>query len=110
MGKCPMLAIAATVSLFAANIPPALAEVEVENEAAENPALASEAGSEEETIPGIDPGDTLSEQLHEDDGVIDPPPIGDSEIGVPPPNPDPNSTVVIPPPSLAPGDPTVQPK
>ncbi|ODA66453.1 hypothetical protein A7A08_02576 [Methyloligella halotolerans] len=68
------------------------------------------AGSTSEEVPGVDENKPLSEQLEEDEGVIDPPSVGDSEIDVPAPDPDPGTTVVIPPPGSPGGDPTVQPK
>ncbi|MFD0986937.1 hypothetical protein [Methyloligella solikamskensis] len=70
----------------------------------------TEMTGEDEKIPGVDPDEPLSEQLHEDEGVIDPPPVGDSEIEAPAPDPDPGTTIVIPPPGSPRGDPTVQPK
>jgi len=66
------------------------------------------ADTKSEPVPGIEEDKTLSEQLDEDKGVIEPPDIGDAEIHVPAPNPDPGTTPVIPPPGA--GDPTVEPK
>jgi hypothetical protein len=63
-----------------------------------------------EPVPGVDPDQSLSEQLDESKGVIDPPPIGDAGIHVPAPDPTPGTTPVIPPPGTPGGDPTVQPK
>lgn len=63
-----------------------------------------------EPVPGIDPDRTLSEQLHEDKGVIKPPAVGDAEIHAPAPDPTPGTTPVIPPPGTPGGDPTVEPK
>jgi len=71
---------------------------------------AAHAEGPSEPIPGIDPGQPLSEQLEENQGVIDPPPVGDAEIHVPAPDPTPNTTPVIPPPGTPRGDPTVVPK
>lgn len=68
------------------------------------------AWAESEPVPGVDPDQTLSEQLDEDKGVIDPPPVGDAEIHVPAPNPTPGTTPVIPPPGTPGGDPSIQPK
>lgn len=68
------------------------------------------AHSESEPVPGVDPDRTLSEQLDEDKGVIEPPPVGDAEIYVPAPDPDPNTTPVIPPPGTPGSDIRVQPK
>ena len=72
------------------------------------PAAYAEGPSE--PIPGIDPEQPLSEQLEENQGVIDPPSVGDAEIHVPAPDPTPNTTPVIPPPGTPGGDPTVVPK
>ena len=63
-----------------------------------------------EPVPGVDPDKTLSEQLDEDKGVIEPPPVGDAAINVPAPDPTPNTTPVIPPPGTEGGDPTIEPK
>lgn len=72
-------------------------------------ASPSDATEEEsEPVPGIEDDKTLSEQLDEDKGVIEPPDVGDAEIYVPAPDPDPGTTPVIPPPAA--DDPTVQPK
>jgi hypothetical protein len=71
------------------------------------PALAEDPS---EPIPGIDEDRTLSEQLDENKGVIDPPPVGDEEIHAPAPEPLPGTTPVIPPPGTPGGDPSVEPK
>ena len=63
-----------------------------------------------EPVPGVDPDQSLSEQLDENKGVIEPPPVGDAEIHAPAPDPDPGKTPVIPPPGTPGGDPSVQPK
>jgi hypothetical protein len=64
-----------------------------------------------EPVPGIDPDESLSEQLDEDKGVIDPPPIGDEGIHADVPNPDAgHEEEVIPPPGTPGGDPSVEPK
>jgi len=63
-----------------------------------------------ETVPGIEPDETLSEHLDEEKGVITPPPVGDAEIHVPAPDPDPGTTPVIPPPGTPGGEPGVVPK
>jgi len=63
-----------------------------------------------EPVPGIDEDRTLSEQLDESKGVIDPPPVGDAEIHAPAPEPLPGTTPVIPPPGTPGGDPSIQPK
>jgi hypothetical protein len=52
------------------------------------------------------PGETLSERLDRNSGVIHPPAGVDPGIAVPVPDPGPRSTPVIPPP----GNPSVQPK
>jgi hypothetical protein len=56
------------------------------------------------------PGETLSEQLDRNSGVIHPPAGVDPGIEVPAPNPNPRSTPVIPPPGTPGGNPSVQPK
>ncbi|ODR94791.1 hypothetical protein AUC69_02965 [Methyloceanibacter superfactus] len=63
-----------------------------------------------EPVPGVDPNQTLSDQLNQDKGVIVPPPVGDEAIHVPAPNPSPGTTRVIPPPGTEGGDPEIQPK
>jgi len=70
------------------------------------PALADPS----EPVPGIDEDRTLSEQLDESKGVIDPPSVGDAEIHAPAPEPLPGTTPVIPPPGTPGGDPSIQPK
>jgi hypothetical protein len=56
------------------------------------------------------PGETLSERLDRNSGVIHLPAGVDPGIAVPAPNPDPHTTPVIPPPGTPGGDPSVQPK
>jgi hypothetical protein len=56
------------------------------------------------------PGETLSERLDRNSGVIHPPEGVDPGIAVPAPDPNPNSTPVIPPPGTPGGNPSVQPK
>lgn len=63
-----------------------------------------------EPVPGVNPDETLSEQLSREKGVIDPPPIGDPDIYTDAPDPDPGTTRVIPPPDTPGGDPTIEPK
>ena len=60
--------------------------------------------------PAGKPGESLSDQLDRNHGVIAPPPTGDSGIHTEAPNPDPGTTPVIPPPGTPGGDPTIQPK
>ena len=71
------------------------------------PALADQPS---EPVPGIDEDRTLSEQLDENKGVIEPPPVGDAGIHAPAPDPLPGTTPVIPPPGTPGGDPSVVPK
>jgi hypothetical protein len=71
-------------------------------------AMAEEQKSE--PVPGINPDESLSGQLDRNKGVIDPPPIGDSEILAPAPDPDPGTTPVIPPPGTRGGDQSIEPK
>ncbi len=56
------------------------------------------------------PGQTLSGQLKQSDGVIHPHPSADTEAVRPTPPTGPNSTPVIPPPGSPGGDQTVRPK
>ena len=56
------------------------------------------------------PGETLSERLDRNSGVIHPPAGVDPGIAAPVPDPHPNSTPVIPPPGTPGGNPSVQPK
>jgi len=75
--------------------------------------VASGAVAEEkksEPMPGINPDESLSGQLDEGKGVIDPPPVGDAEIQAPAPAPNPGTTPVIPPPGTPEGDQSIQPK
>ena len=75
--------------------------------------LASAAMAQDEKsepVPGINPDQSLSEQLNKDKGVIEPPPVGDAEIEAPAPDPTPNTTPVIPPPGTPGGDQSIQPK
>ncbi len=56
------------------------------------------------------PGETLSERLDRNSGVIHPPVGVDPGIAAPVPDPHPNSTPVIPPPGTPGGNPTILPK
>jgi hypothetical protein len=56
------------------------------------------------------PGETLSERLDRNSGVIHPPAGVDPGIAASVPDPHPNSTPVIPPPGTPGGNPSVQPK
>jgi len=71
-------------------------------------AVAEEQKSE--PVPGIDPNQSLSDQLDEGKGVINPPPVGDTEIQAPAPDPNPGTTPVIPPPGTPGGDQSIEPK
>ncbi len=62
------------------------------------------------TGPDKRPGETLSERLDRNSGVIHPPAGMDPGIAVPAPDPGPHSTPVIPPPGTPGGDPSVRPK
>ncbi len=62
------------------------------------------------TVPDRRPGETLSERLDRNSGVIHPPAGVDPGIAVPAPDPHPGTTPVIPPPGTAGGNPSVQPK
>jgi hypothetical protein len=55
-------------------------------------------------------GETLSERLDRNSGVIHPPAGVDRGIAVPAPDPNPRSTPVIPPPGTPGGNPSAQPK
>jgi len=75
--------------------------------------VASGAVAEEkksEPVPGINPDQSLSRQLNEGKGVIDPPPVGDAEIQAPAPAPNPGTTPAIPPPGTPGGNQSIQPK
>ena len=61
-------------------------------------------------LPEMQPGESLSEHLDRNQGVITPPPTGDADIQTEAPNPDPGTTRVIPPPGAPGGDPTIEPK
>ena len=49
--------------------------------------LTAVAEQPSEPVPGIDEDQTLSEQLDENKGVIEPPPVGDAGIHAPAPDP-----------------------
>jgi hypothetical protein len=61
-------------------------------------------------IVGPAPGETLSDHLDQNDGVLSPRGNPDPGMAVAPPDPGPGSTPVIPPPGSPGGDPTIQPK
>jgi hypothetical protein len=63
-----------------------------------------------EPVPGVNPNETLSEQLDRNKGVIEPPPVGDDDIHVTVPNPNSGTMPVIPPPGTPGGNPDVEPK
>jgi hypothetical protein len=60
--------------------------------------------------PSVKPGESLSNALERNKGVLKPPPTGDSAIETTVPNPDPGTTVVIPPPGTPGGNQNIQPK
>ncbi|MGH6866884.1 MAG: hypothetical protein ACREDO_12130 [Methyloceanibacter sp.] len=79
------------------------------------PTLAADEGAPADSdankpVPGVNQDETLSEQLRKNQGVIDPPPIGDEGIHTTAPEPEPGTTPVIPPPGTPGGDQSVQPK
>jgi hypothetical protein len=59
--------------------------------------------------PSVHPGESLSDKLDRQNGVLTPPKTGD-EIQTEVPNPHPGTTRVIPPPGTPGGNPNVQPK
>jgi hypothetical protein len=62
-------------------------------------------------LPQMRPGETLTEHLDRNDGVIRPQERNTPNMStVMPPEPHPNTTPVIPPPGTPGGDPTVRPK
>jgi hypothetical protein len=114
---CGMCAIAASLAFIALSSDPALAQAgrgtPQPSPAEPNKTIPEKVAPPEEAIP--DPqapaqGDSLSDQLERNEGVIKPPPGIDSGIGVPAPDPDPGTTPVIPP-RGSPGNPSdVRPK
>jgi hypothetical protein len=102
-GRRALLIALACLPLAA--LAPVMARAELAQEAPgtapKDPRLAS---------PGKRPGETLSEQLDRNNGVIHPPAGTDPGIAVPAPNPGPQSTPVIPPPGTPGGNPSPQPK
>jgi hypothetical protein len=60
--------------------------------------------------PSVKPGESLSNSLERNNGVLKPPPTGDSAIETTVPNPDPGTTIVIPPPGTPGGNQNIQPK
>jgi hypothetical protein len=63
-----------------------------------------------EPVPGTNPDESLSRQLDEGKGMIDPPPVGDAKIQAPAPAPNSGTTPVIPPPGTPRGDQSIQPQ
>ena len=57
-----------------------------------------------------EPDKSLSEELKEKEGVLEPPRDMDSKIERPAPVPDPNTTPVLPPPGSPGGDQSIQPR
>lgn len=74
-----------------------------------NDAPGAENGAEQQ-MPDKSPKETLSEYLERNQGVITPPPTGDTDIYTTVPNPNPGTTPVIPPPGTPGGSQDLQPK
>ena len=72
-------------------------------------AAGAENGAQQQ-MPDKSPKETLSEHLDRNQGVITPPPTGDTDIYARAPNPNPGTTPVIPPPGAPGGSQDVQPK
>jgi hypothetical protein len=121
---CRMLAIAGSIAFTAFSLDPAQAQTAEEtpqpSPAEPKKTIPEKVAPQEKSIPdpnmqppasgGTAPGESLSEQLERNEGVIQPRPGTDPEIHVPAPNPDPGTTPVIPPPG-SPGNPSdVRPK
>jgi hypothetical protein len=117
-----MSAIAASIAFTVFSLNPARAQtgdgVPQPNPAEPKKTIPEKVAPQEKSIPdsstpgtaGAAPGESLSEQLERNEGVIQPPPGTDPEIHVPAPDPDPGTTPVIPPPG-SPGNPSdVRPK
>jgi len=101
MLHCKLLAIAMILLPFA----PSELKADVSQEAAKAASQDPRATAQDKR-----PGETLSERLDRNSGVIHPPAGVDPGIAVPAPDPDPHSTPVIPPPGTPGGNPSVQPK
>jgi hypothetical protein len=103
----PTIALAAAALALSAStlIQPFLSPARAADEAVSPPSRENS-----EKVPGVNPSQTLSEQLDKNNGVINPPPVGDAAINTTVPNPNPGTMPVIPPPGSAGGDERVQPK
>ncbi len=96
---------ALTVVLPLTGLAPSMLRAEASQEA---PKIAPQDGRT--TAQDGRPGETLSERLDRNSGVIHPPAGMDPGMAVQVPDPHPNSTPVIPPPGTPGGNPSVQPK
>ena len=104
--KAALLALVVSGALMAAPLIAISATAGMSQEQSADP-----SDNQREKVPGRDPEKTLSEQLHEDKGVINPPPIGDPDIYTQAPNPHAGHEEEVIPPSGTPGgDPKVEPK
>jgi hypothetical protein len=72
-------------------------------------APGAENGAQQQ-MPDKSPKESLSDLLDRNQGVITPPPTGDTDIYTTAPNPNPGTTLVIPPPGAPGGSQNVQPK
>ena len=121
---CGMFAIAASISFIAFSSYPAQAQTgggtPQPSPAEPKKTIPEKVVPQEKSIPapkapapgssGAARGESLSNQLERNEGVIQPPPGIDPGIDVPAPNPNPGTTPVIPPPG-SPGNPSdVRPK
>jgi hypothetical protein len=121
---CGMLASAASIAFIAFSFYPAQAQTEGgtphPSPAEPRKTIPEKVAPQEKSIPApkepapgsseAAPGESLSDQLKRNEGVIQPQPGTDPEIHVPAPNPDPGTKPVIPPPG-SPGSPSdVRPK
>jgi hypothetical protein len=119
---CGTFAIAASIALAAFSPDAARAQagsgLPQRNPAEPNKRIPEKILPQEESPPapgargslGTTPGESLSNQLDRDEGVIKPRPGIDPEIHAPAPDPNPGTTPVIPPPG-SPGNPSnVRPK
>jgi hypothetical protein len=99
------LCIAFAVSAASAQSPPTPALPPGANPPSESTTPPSVPGSDATT-----PDKPLSNELKQNEGVLEPPKSLDNEIVRKAPVPEPNTTPVIPPPGEPGGDPKVQPK
>jgi|GEM_PF-814130 len=106
----PALALGAALAAFTS--PPLQADVDAPKpKAAPEDTLSSDPNRVQVPVPDLRPGETLTEHLDRNDGVIRPQERNTPNMStVMPPEPHPNTTPVIPPPGTPGGDQSIEPK